>query len=353
MTELSQASDSSSADGQKGLGVGRRVKYLFERVAALDAGRLWKLAGAIGKDAHKPRLWILADMLYCSVRYEIAFQDYQDWDFFDLNRAERRTFMSHPKSNHLALKLNHPDYRSKLADKSKFNHEFADYLGREWIDVREADVATIQAFVTRHGAVMAKVPDSLGGIGIAKREASEIHDFAAFREELLSGRQFLLEELIPQHAEMSKLCSTSVNTLRVISYLDGEQVHILASVLKIGNGGAIDNFSHGGMYTMLDENGVAQHAAFDGENRTFTVHPVTGTPIVGFTVPMFDEVLEFVDTIARVVPQVPYVGWDIAISPTGPVVIEGNYNTGVFQSKPSVSGVRTGLLPRYQEAIGF
>ena len=342
-----------AGEPQKGLGLGRRVRYLVDRVRALDAGRLWNLAGAISKDARRPRLVILVDMLYSSVVYEIAFQDYQDWDFFDLTRAERRTFMSHPKSNHLALKLNHPDFRGKLADKSRFNEEFAEFLGREWLDVRNTDAQQIEEFVTRHGAVMAKVPDSLGGIGIAKREASEITDYAAFREELLAGRQFLLEQLIPQHEEMSRLCNTSVNTLRVISYLDGDKVHILASVLKIGNGGAIDNFSHGGMYTMLDDHGVAHYAAFDGENRTFTVHPVTGTSIVGFQVPLFGEVLSFVDKIARVVPQVPYVGWDIAISPNGPVVIEGNYNTGVFQAKPSVSGVRTGLLPRYREAIGF
>lgn len=347
MSEVQPAGD------KKGLGLGRRVRYLFERIAAVDTGRLWKLAGSISKDAHKPRLWILIDMLYSSVVYEIAFQDYQDWDFYDLKRAERRTYMSHPKSNHLALKLNHPDFRDKLADKSQFNAEFAEFLGREWIDVRDSSVEQIEAFVTGHGAVMAKVPDSLGGIGIAKREASQISDYAAFREELLAGRQFLLEQLIPQHDQMSLLCNTSVNTLRVISFFDGEDVHIIASVLKIGNGGAIDNFSHGGMYTMLDEHGVAHYAAFDGENRTFTVHPVTGTSIVGFQVPMFDEVLRFVDRIARVVPQVPYVGWDIAISPAGPVVIEGNYNTGVFQSKPSVSGVRTGLLPRYREIIGF
>lgn len=346
-------SEQAPTDAKKGLGLGRRVRYLFERVAALNVGRVWGLAGAMKQDARKPRVLILADMLYSSVVYEVAFQDYQDWDFYDLNRAERRTYMTHPKSNHLALKLNHPDFRNKLADKSQFNREFAEYLGREWIDVRDSDVEQIREFVTRHGAVMAKVPDSLGGIGIGKREASDISDFEAFRAELISGRQFLLEELIPQHEEMSRLCNTSVNTLRVISFFDGDRVNVIASVLKIGNGGAIDNFSHGGMYTMLDDRGVAQFAAFDGENQTFTVHPVTGTSIVGFQVPMFDEVLRFVDTIARVVPQVPYVGWDIAISPDGPVVIEGNYNTGVFQSKPSVSGIRTGLLPRYKEAIGF
>lgn len=346
-------SDHTPESTQGGLGLGRRVRYLFERVAALDVGRVWRLAGAMKHDARKPGLLIFVDMLYSSVVYEVAFQDYQDWDFFSLNRAERRTYMTHPKSNHLALKYNHPDFRNKLADKLQFNKEFAEYLGREWIDVREVDAAGVEVFVTRHGAVIAKVTDSLGGIGIAKHEASEITNYEPFRSDLLQGRQFLLEQLIPQHEEMSRLCNTSVNTLRVISFFDGETVQVIASVLKIGNGGAIDNFSHGGMYTMLDDHGKAHYAAFDGENRTFTVHPVTGTPIVGFQVPLFDDVLSFVDTIARVVPEVPYVGWDIAITPTGPVVIEGNYNTGVFQSKPSVSGVRTGLLPRYREVIGF
>lgn len=336
-----------------GLGLSRRIRYLTERVAAVNLPRVWRTAGAIGAQSGRNRVVIFTDMLLSSVSHEVAFQDYQDWDFHELNRAERRTFMTHPKSNHLAQKLNAPEFRSQFADKSRFNTVFSDYIGREWIDIRTVGVAEVEDFVKRHGSVMAKVPDSLGGIGIAKRTADTIDDYAKFYDELTRGRQFVLEELITQHPEMAALCATSVNTLRIVTYFDGTTVHNLANVLKIGNGGAIDNFSHGGMYTMLDDDGVAIAPAFNGENRTFDVHPVTGTPIVGFRVPYFAEVLRFVDELARKVPQVPYVGWDIAITPEGPVVIEGNYNTGVFQAKPSVSGIRTGLLPKYREAIGF
>lgn len=337
----------------KGLGLSRRLRYLTERVAAVNLPRVWRTAGTIGASAGRNRLSIFVDMLVSSVSYEVAFQDYQDWDFHDLTRAERRTFMTHPKSNHLAQKLNAPEFRAQFADKSQFNSVFAEHIGREWLDIRDADVATVEAFVRHHGSVMAKVPDSLGGIGIGKRNAAEIEDFAAFYDDLSEGRQYVLEELITQHPEMAALCTTSVNTLRVVTYFDGTTVHHLAYVLKIGNGGAIDNFSHGGMYTMLDDDGIAIAPAFDGENRTFAVHPVTDTPIVGFQVPLFHDVLQFVDDLARTVPEVPYVGWDIAVTEDGPVVIEGNYNTGVFQAKPSVSGIRTGLLPKYREAIGF
>jgi hypothetical protein len=53
------------------------------------------------------------------------------------------------------------------------------------------------------------------------------------------------------------------------------------------------------------------------------------------------------------VPEIPYVGWDVAIAPDRPVIIEGNYNTGVFQMKPSITGSKIGLLPKFKAVIDF
>ncbi len=335
------------------LGVRRRIRYLLNRVVALDARNLWRVAGKISRKSRRPRLLIVIDMMWCSVRYETGFTDYLDWDFYLLKRRERVTYMTHPKSNHLAQKLNRREFRHLFSDKAIFNERFSQYLGREWIDVREATADELGEFITRHGKVMVKITDSIGGIGIQKREARSIGDYSELRAELIENRQFLVEEFITQHERMAALCPTSVNTLRLISYFDGVKVHVLASVLKMGNGGDVDNFSNGGMYTMLDEHGTARYAAFDGESATYERHPLTGVDIVGFTVPLYDRALELVDELARIVPGIPYVGWDIAIAPERPIVIEGNYNTGVFQLKPTVSGVRTGLLPLYKEVIGF
>ena len=287
------------------------------------------------------------------MRYEFGFQDYLDWDVVMLTAAERRTYITHPKSNHLAMTLNDPELRRVFADKLRFNARFAEYIGRDWIDLREADAGTVRSFLDAHGRAMLKVPDSLSGHGIEKVEAGEVEDAETFLAEALARRQFLLEGYIVQHPEMASLCPTSVNSLRVITYFDGEKLHVLASVLKMGNGGDIDNFSNGGMYTMLDETGTARFAAFDESGTSYATHPLTGTSIVGFQVPRYDEVVPLLERAARVVPEVPYVGWDVAITPDGPVIIEGNPNSGVYQSKPSVSGIREGLLPRYRAAIGF
>lgn len=296
----------------------------------------------------------MTDMLWAAVRHETAFQDYFDWDFHLLTRRERETFMTHPKSNHLALRLNAVEHRATFADKARFNVRFAPYLGREWLDLRTASHDELAAFLTRHERVVAKIADSLGGDGIAAYSSAEISDVEAFRSDRLAHRQVLLEQFLTQHSEMARLNASSVNTLRIVSYLDDAGVaRTLARVLKMGNGGDVDNFSDGGMYTMLDEHGVAHFAAFDGAGRVFREHPLSGTSIIGFAVPNWDAVQALVDALAHEVPEIRYVGWDIAITPGGAAVIEGNYNTGVFQLKPGATGVREGLLPVYRAAIGF
>ena len=83
------------------------------------------------------------------------------------------------------------------------------------------------------------------------------------------------------------------------------------------------------------------------------LHPDSGVRIADFQLPLIDEVTAFVDQVARVVPQVQYVGWDIVVGPDGPVLVEGNWGAGVYETTPSVTGSRTGHKPRYQAAIGF
>jgi hypothetical protein len=107
------------------------------------------------------------------------------------------------------------------------------------------------------------------------------------------------------------------------------------------------------MYTMLDTDGVALYAAFDRHDAMHSVHPISGTSIVGFRVPRFAEVIELVSKAALELTDVPYVGWDVAITPDGPLIIEANYNTGVFQAKPRASVTPQGLLPVYAAVAEF
>lgn len=338
----------------RALGWRARLKYLAGRVRAFDSANLRRIAQRAADSSGRSRAIIMADMLWSSVRHEVNFQDFAEWDFHSLDRHERRTYMTSAKSNHLSRRFNAPSHRPIFADKSRFNERFAEHLGREYLDLRSCSDIELAAFLQRHARVVAKVADSLGGQGIDVVNSADITDPTEFRTRCLANRQVLLEQFLTQHAEMVRLNPTSVNTLRIVTFVDDVgTVHTLARVLRMGNGGDVDNFKAGGMYTMLDEQGVAHHPAIDGEDRVFTAHPFSGTAIIGFAVPNWAGVERLVDVIAREVPEIRYVGWDLAVTPEGAAVIEGNYNTGVFQLKPSVTGVREGLLPLYRSTIEF
>lgn len=332
-----------------------KVRYVFERAGKISPDRIMTFAKQAQRVSPRtPLVFIIPDMFYSVVRYQSTFEHYAQWDYLLLKAKERKTFMTEPKSSMVSEAYNSKAHRHLFDDKVEFNKTFADEVGRDWLDVKNATVEELAAFLKKHPRIMTKNPLGVGGDSLAAYTSSEVADVAALRQELIDSGRTLAEQFIEQHPEMARLYPGSINTMRIVTYLDAnDKVHVLARVLKIGNGGFIDNYSNGGMYTMTDESGRALHAAYDGNGDIYTIHPASGVTIEGFQVPLFDEVLAFADTLARKVPEMPYIGWDIAITPEGPVVIEGNHNSGVFQSRPAVNGVKTGLLPLYREVMNF
>ena len=332
----------------------KRIRHYVSRLVSLDVKNMLAVARAISSRSRTPVFFILIDMVWCSLVYQAGYLDYEEFEFNVLSRAERRTWITSGNANSIVVKYNQRDFRERFYDKPTFNKTFDTWLGRAWLDLRTASEGEFVEFVKNHDPIMVKVVDSMSGAGIEKHSGDDLNDAHALYRELMEKRQFLVEAFIEQHEGMATLCPTSVNSLRMITFFDGTDVHIMEAVLRMGNGADVDNYGRGGMYTVLDEKtGIAPYGAFDKYANTFTEHPQTGTPIVGFQVPLYDEVLATLDTVGRVIPEIPYVGWDVAISPTGPAIIEGNYNTGVFQMKPSLTGIKTGLLPRFREVIDF
>jgi len=56
------------------------------------------------------------------------------------------------------------------------------------------------------------------------------------------------------------------------------------------------------------------------------IHPITGKAIEGFQIPFWPKALQMAKDAALHAPENRSVGWDIAITPTGPELIEGNHN---------------------------
>ena len=129
---------------------------------------------------------------------------------------------------------------------------------------------------------------------------------------------------------MNVLCPTSVNTIRMMTLNDRGTPRLLWAGLRVGNGvNAVDNFHAEGMGVKIDlETGKLVGKGINKDNVAFDTHPTTGVVFDGFQIPCFQEAKEMVLKAALESDKILVVGWDVAISETGPVVIEGNRRPG-------------------------
>jgi hypothetical protein len=102
----------------------------------------------------------------------------------------------------------------------------------------------------------------------------------------------------------------------------------IAAILRLGVGRhVVDNASQGGIFVGVD---LGTGRLFPQALRFFkhggdvhAAHPDTGFRFEGTEVPRFPEILAAAEGVAALVPH-DLIGWDVAVTEAGPVVIEGN-----------------------------
>lgn len=328
-----------------------KLKYLIGRVRHMNFHRMFDTAHKIAGKTGKSYISVLFDIIVCGVKYQAGYNDYLEFEFYLLNKDERKTFLTRGINNTIIKKYNQKDYYHKFDDKVEFNRIFCNYLKRDWVCLREVKGDDFVAFLKKKKAIMVKPVDGDGGVGIEKININSKTNGKKLYRQLRKSGQVLVEEFVRQHSDMNTLYKNSVNTLRMFTFIKDGKVTFLNGILKVGNGGVVDNFSSGGMYTFVNNNGKVIAPAIDKDDKVHEFHPKTKTKFVGFQVPMFKEAVAMVKEAAKEVPEIGYVGWDVAIGEDGPMIIEGNCFPGVFQLRPSFSKKKEGILPKYLKVM--
>lgn len=173
------------------------------------------------------------------------------------------------------------------------------------------------------------------------------------------GHSYVLQEVVRQHPDLSKLNPRSLNTMRIDTFLaDGKTPKILSAFLRIGGSECdVDNVSSGGVFAGINlENGRLKPIArnfFHGSQgcRTFTKNPANGIVLDGYQIPLFDDVKRLITQAAAFLPPA-LAGWDVAVGPSGPVLIECNVlYYGVISSEIAYGGYRRN--PVWQEVVAY
>ena len=303
-----------------------RMTYVIKRIGKMDFSKMRDTARMLHKKTGRSTLWLLTDMARCAAKYNAGYMDYKIAEMYRLSDAQRRTVITRGISNEIVRRMNDKEYWHFFDDKTQFNTLFAKWVGRDWIKADGSLTAeALSTFLNNRDQAIYKPLEGSSGQGIVKYRKDEWQDLPAFMEQLKKAGPGILEEVVIQHPEMARMCPTSVNTVRIATLLGDKQEGIVYAFLRIGNGKVMDNVDCGGMAARVDlASGKLLTVGADKQGNTFNKHPITGTPIIGFQVPFFEEAKQMCLEAMRVVPQVRFVAWDVDITEDGPRFIEGN-----------------------------
>lgn len=283
---------------------------------------LYKTAKKISTD-NWDFILISIDLIYSKLRFHITINEYLTYQFYNLKDRYRKNFLLksyRKKGSNIATR----DFtRSKFI----FYKRIPDLYTREIILIPHCGEEQFIEFIKNHKHVIIK-PD-MGSLGRGvfdvkyKDEESAKKLFAKFS----TTSPMVCEEFIHQHDLLQELNPFSVNTVRIVSILSGDDIEIVSAVLKIGSmeNSVIDNMYAGGIGAQVDvSTGIISTFGVDYHFNTYAHHPITGTQIIGFQLPNWKEAINIAKKAHKRLPQCLIYGWDIAITQNGVDIVEAN-----------------------------
>ena len=320
----------------------------------MDYKGLFKTVKSVHKKSGIGRVKLFIDIVKCGLKYGAGYKDYELCEWWNLNAEQRATYVTRGINNTIVTRLNNKEYYHILDNKIEFNNKFGEYLGRKWLDMSTASLDDFKAFLEGLDIIISKPSAEACGRGVEKINVLDYPTAEALFEHLKGLNSGLLEEFVVQHEDVSKLYPLSVNTYRIVTVLTEGVPHIVYAFIRIGNGGRfVDNINAGGMAAPVNiETGIIEYPAFDKDSIYYETHPYTNCPIKGYQLPQWNKAVETVLKAATVVPEVGYVGWDVAATKDGVVLIEGNPFPGhdILQMPPHVPD-KIGMLPQFKKYI--
>lgn len=165
---------------------------------------------------------------------------------------------------------------------------------------------------------------------------SSMSEFMSIISKVSAAHSLLFQRKVIQHPRIMALHEKSVNTLRVVTInhlhsIHSEDVILVGSELRVGCGGNhTDNVSAGGIKIGVNNDGtLTEFGFYDKKHGTkTTAHPDTGIVFGGYLVPYYNESVQLCKEFHAKLKEIHLIGWDIAITEEGPILIEGNESCG-------------------------
>ena len=297
---------------------------------------------------------VFIDYVFSFLCYGFSIEDYFIiGNGYTLSKYEKQRYFTLKRAVGLQKKVNNPKYIHLLENKAEALELFKDLVQRNWLYAPKSAFEEYVAFCKKTPVFIAKPVGGQCGKGIEKHsviEASE-NELKTLYEHFVAD-DMLLEECLKAHDDIY-FGTKALSTFRVYTMMDGKgDIHVLKAKYRVGTGEAITDTADGCIaYPISIENGVIEGPGINEVLNTsyYYYHPSCNKLAVGLKIPMWNRVLEVVTKAAQLIPQVRYIGWDIAITNNSVEIIEGNHNPyhGTFE----IMGTERLWWPRIKDLI--
>lgn len=332
-------------------------KYIIDSVKKLSTQDAKDCLEQVVMITGKSKPEILWDMALCAFRHQAGYRDYTIFGMYDMTEEQRKNILTRGKNQQYIAALNSPADRHYFENKTEFLEFFSDEIGRDYLDLTKATFDDFEAFFQKHPQMFAKPEEGLGGKGVEKVDPQEEGSAVALYNRLKTSGQTLIEEVLEQHVALDALYPDAVNTVRMVT-MTGQNgaPHLLYAAIRLGRSGStIDNFHSGGLVCPIDmKKGHLIGPAADLQGEAYESHPDSGIRFDGYFLPYWKEVLTLTAKATQKIPGIRFVGWDLAITATGPVLVAATPTPGhdIYQLVAQ-NPEKKGMLPIFDAAVPY
>lgn len=287
------------------------------------------------------------DIILCYYLYGTNTNEYFMHDMEHKCKKDRDKILSKKlKDDYCIMAMKGVDQFMQLKDKWRFYELAGKYFKREVMLVdSNTDRNALHEFLNRHSFLFAKPLEGTWGVGCF------IIDKSITGKEIptqLESGKWIVEERIEQDERMAVWNATSVNTLRIPSFRkeDGT-IEIAFPLIRIGRQGCVvDNAGSGGVFASVDEvTGKICTNGYDERGNIYINHPDSHIKFYGYQIPCWEDLIDVVKEIHKNMPKEhKYIGFDMALSKKGWVLVEGNWGEFVMQQRALGKGIKEDFI---------
>jgi Sugar-transfer associated ATP-grasp len=145
-----------------------------------------------------------------------------------------------------------------------------------------------------------------------------------------SKQDCLVQPFVENHSDIAQVTNGALASLRIVTGLNERaEAEFIASLIALPHG-ARETHVAAILCSIERETGRVRQAAFPNGRRVES-HPDTGLPCIGLMLPFWQQSIELVQRAhATAFPRFAFLGWDVALTNEGPILLETNSGWGAI-----------------------